>query len=292
MPEPEPRDPEIERALEVFTPTLDSDLVSEEPLDGPEVDSAARAEMEMPEPEEPESLDATEPNPSDSSGAYSTEPNPADSSGADPNPSDSSGVDEPVSEAEISEQLTALDERLRDVETDAEPPPAPEEPIAQPEPAEPADPGWRFSLPSPPADSGPLERPAQALERAQAAILDLGLILVFWLVVVYFASRAARVPMDSLVASWPYLSGYLLCLGLGYGTYFTTATGQTPGKQVLGLRVLGPGDKPPDTWRALARAVLGVLGTLAACLGFVPLLFDPARRALHDRLLGTRVVRR
>lgn len=150
---------------------------------------------------------------------------------------------------------------------------------------------WNFSLPSASEAERPLERPAQALERIQAAILDLGLLVGGWLVVIYFAARVARVPIDALVSSWPYLAGFLTLLGLAYATYFTSATGQTLGKQLLGLRVLGPGSRPPTARRALGRALLGVIGGLAAGAGFVPLLFDPARRALHDRLAGTRVVR-
>jgi uncharacterized RDD family membrane protein YckC len=166
------------------------------------------------------------------------------------------------------------------------------EPDEEPEPVdEGSGQAWTFSLPSPPV-SGPLERPAQAMERVQAAVLDVGLLLALWLLVAYFASRAARVPMDALVASWSYMIGYLVFLGLAYATYFTAATGQTLGKQALGLRVVGPGGRPPGAWRALGRAVLGLVGLVAGFAGFIPLLWDPARRGLHDRLLDTRVVRR
>jgi uncharacterized RDD family membrane protein YckC len=37
--------------------------------------------------------------------------------------------------------------------------------------------------------------------------------------------------------------------------------------------------------------VLGCAGLAALMLGALPMFFDPARRALHDRLLRTRVVR-
>jgi hypothetical protein len=39
------------------------------------------------------------------------------------------------------------------------------------------------------------------------------------------------------------------------------------------------------------RTALGALGVLVAGLGLVPMLFDPARRALHDRILHTRVIK-
>ena len=41
----------------------------------------------------------------------------------------------------------------------------------------------------------------------------------------------------------------------------------------------------------MARALVGLLGTALVGLGLVPMAFDPAGRALHDRLFRTRVVR-
>jgi uncharacterized RDD family membrane protein YckC len=61
---------------------------------------------------------------------------------------------------------------------------------------------------------------------------------------------------------------------------------------ITGLRVVDPGGRPPGYVRAVLRAAAGALGTLLGGLGLVPMAFDPARRALHDRLLKTRVVHR
>jgi uncharacterized RDD family membrane protein YckC len=41
----------------------------------------------------------------------------------------------------------------------------------------------------------------------------------------------------------------------------------------------------------MARALVGLLGTGLVGLGLLPMAFDPAARALHDRLFRTRVVR-
>jgi len=140
-------------------------------------------------------------------------------------------------------------------------------------------------------DERPVERPAQALERAQAAAVDMVLLGVLSSVVVYFASRFAHVPIDGLRPSWPYLGAYLAFLALVYAVYFTGTTGQTLGKIVYGLRVVDTAGRPPGYLRAAGRAALGALGVAAAGLGLVPVLFDPARRAFHDRMLHTRVIR-
>jgi uncharacterized RDD family membrane protein YckC len=137
----------------------------------------------------------------------------------------------------------------------------------------------------------PLERPALALERAQAAAVDAVLFAALTAVVVYFTGRAARVDVPALAPSWPFLALYLGLLALFYAGYFTGTTGQTPGKLMTGLRVVGVAGRPPSYLRAIARALIGLAGIALAGAFLVPMVFDPARRALHDRLFRTRVVR-
>jgi uncharacterized RDD family membrane protein YckC len=146
-------------------------------------------------------------------------------------------------------------------------------------------------LPPPAVELSPVERPARPFERVQAAAVDLALFSLLAIVVVYFAGRAARVGLDALVASWPWLAAYLGLLGVFYASYFTGTTGQTPGKLITGLRVVGASGRPPAYPRAAARAVAGLVSVVAAGLGCLPMAFDPAARALHDRLFRTRVVR-
>jgi uncharacterized RDD family membrane protein YckC len=161
---------------------------------------------------------------------------------------------------------------------------APEPPVAEP--------GDAWTLGAEPADAArPVERPAYSGERARAAALDLTLLAVLWAVVVYFAGRAAHVGLTGLRPAWPYLAGYLAFLGLTYAGYFTGTTGQTLGKIAVGLRVVDAGGRPPGYLRAFVRAALGSVGVLAAGAGLIPMLVDPARRALHDRVLRTRVVK-
>ncbi len=149
-----------------------------------------------------------------------------------------------------------------------------------------------ISLTPPPGEPAPLERPARIGERAQAAAVDAGILVVLGALVIYFAGRAARVDVPSLAVSWPWLTSYLAFLGFFYAGYFTGTTGQTPGKMVAGLRVVDARGRPPGYLRASLRAVAGAAGTALAGLGLIPMALDPARRALHDRLLHTRVIHR
>ncbi|MGD8896087.1 MAG: RDD family protein [Acidobacteriota bacterium] len=148
------------------------------------------------------------------------------------------------------------------------------------------------SLSPSPNEPAPLERPARVGERAQAAMVDAGILVVLGALVVYFAGRAARVDVPSLAVSWPWLLFYLAFLGLFYAGYFTGTTGQTPGKMIAGLRVVDARGRPPGYLRASLRAMAGAAGTVLGGLGLIPMALDPARRALHDRLLRTRVVHR
>ena len=132
--------------------------------------------------------------------------------------------------------------------------------------------GWSVDAPLEPRleppprldDERPVERPAQALERAQAAAVDVVLLAALSSVVVYFASRFAHVPIDGLRPSWPYLASYLGFLALVYAVYFTGTTGQTLGKIVYGLRVVDTAGRPPGYLRAAGRAALGAVGVVLA----------------------------
>ncbi len=61
---------------------------------------------------------------------------------------------------------------------------------------------------------------------------------------------------------------------------------------MAGLRVVDAKGRPPGYLKASLRAMAGALGTALAGLGLIPMALDPARRALHDRLLQTRVIHR
>jgi uncharacterized RDD family membrane protein YckC len=147
------------------------------------------------------------------------------------------------------------------------------------------------ALPPPPAEPAPLERPARAAERLRAALVDAFLFGALAAVVVYFTGRAARVELAALLSTWPAIASYLALLALFYAGYFTGTTGQTPGKLVTGLRVVDSTGRPPGYLRSVGRALVGLLGTALAGLGLLPIAFDPAARAFHDRLFRTRVVR-
>lgn len=87
-------------------------------------------------------------------------------------------------------------------------------------------------------------------------------------------------------------------LGLGFGwigLYFTAFTtlwrGQTPGKRLLGLRVLRLDGKPIGWWASFERFGGYAASVLTGLLGFAQMLWDRNRQALHDKISETVVVR-
>ncbi len=75
-----------------------------------------------------------------------------------------------------------------------------------------------------------------------------------------------------------------------YLTLFTALGGQTPGKWLMGLRVIDRSGGCPSPLRSAVRAALAVGSGLLGLLGFFFVLVDRRGQALHDKLAGTFVV--
>jgi uncharacterized RDD family membrane protein YckC len=76
---------------------------------------------------------------------------------------------------------------------------------------------------------------------------------------------------------------------IAYFVTFWTTTGQTPGDRVMRIRVVRVDGGTLDAWRAALRLGVAVLG-LVFLLGYVPILLNHRRRALHDWMAGTVVI--
>jgi uncharacterized RDD family membrane protein YckC len=85
----------------------------------------------------------------------------------------------------------------------------------------------------------------------------------------------------------------LLWIGLSwvYITWFTRHGGQSPGKMLCGIRIVSMDGREPSWGQAVLRPAGYLLSWLPLGLGFVLAAFPPSKRALHDRLTDTRVIR-
>ena len=85
--------------------------------------------------------------------------------------------------------------------------------------------------------------------------------------------------------------GFLALINFSYFASFTVAGGQTIGKMLTSVRVIGDDGRPIDAAGGTLRAAGCMLVPLTLGLSYVPVLVTSDHRALHDRLAGTRVVR-
>ena len=79
------------------------------------------------------------------------------------------------------------------------------------------------------------------------------------------------------------------------GLYFTLFLawwgGRTPGKSLLGIRVVRLSGEPIGLWYAFERFGGYAAGIATGLLGFVQLYWDPNRQAIHDRVARTVVIK-
>jgi uncharacterized RDD family membrane protein YckC len=90
------------------------------------------------------------------------------------------------------------------------------------------------------------------------------------------------------------LAGFALCAAAGmlYFALLHTLRGQTPGKQLLGLRVINKAGTSPAFWPSLGRTALGVASAILCGIGLIWIAFDREKRGFHDLIAGTWVVQR
>jgi len=177
------------------------------------------------------------------------------------------------------------------------------------------DPEPRLALDT--ADLGPPPEPASAVQtavpettvaddRAAAApagarlaggVIDLALVAAIDLLVVYLTLKICDLTFAQVftLPMAPLLS-FLFMLNGGYLSAFVAATGQTIGKMAAGTRVIPADPAAPASERvtfgqAVVRAAGYLVSALPIGLGFLPAFFGQERRALHDRLADTRVVK-
>ena len=138
--------------------------------------------------------------------------------------------------------------------------------------------------------------PASVISRLGAATLD-GLILgTIDATVLYFTLKICELPFAQARAlPLAPFGAFLLLMNGTYFAAFVAAGGQTIGKMATGIRVVH-GDAAAGVivrvslGHAIVRAAAYLVSALPVGLGFVPALFGE-RRALHDRLADTRVVK-
>jgi len=151
-------------------------------------------------------------------------------------------------------------------------------------------------------------RPAALWQRITAFIIDgalIGAVLAIYIGLAAALITPRGVPstqltgIDGLMARVHQLHSVLapcvalaLVLGLVYTAAFALLwDGRTPGRRLMGIRLVDRTGLAPAPGRAIARAALAVVSFVPFLAGFWLALFDRRGQTLHDKLTQTFVVR-
>jgi uncharacterized RDD family membrane protein YckC len=109
------------------------------------------------------------------------------------------------------------------------------------------------------------------------------------------AFQQGRTPDPTVVAPFLGLLGIMyvvqIALASSYEAFFVAKLGATPGKMVIGVKVLRPDGSPVSLGRAYGRYFSKFISALTLFIGFIMAGFDSQKRALHDMICDTRVVK-
>jgi uncharacterized RDD family membrane protein YckC len=113
-----------------------------------------------------------------------------------------------------------------------------------------------------------------------------------------FANMREPVPPDQALAAFGAIMGTLalsaligIAIGASYEGFFVSRVGATPGKMALGLKVVRPNGGPVSLGRAFARYFAKWLSSLTFGIGYIIAGFDAEKRAMHDMIVETRVIK-
>jgi uncharacterized RDD family membrane protein YckC len=82
-----------------------------------------------------------------------------------------------------------------------------------------------------------------------------------------------------------------VAIGMLYESFFLVQYGATPGKMIFKLKVITPDGGGISWGRAIGRHFAKYLSGITLLIGYIMAGFDSEKRALHDYIAGTRVIR-
>ena len=141
-----------------------------------------------------------------------------------------------------------------------------------------------------PPSAQPPAAPQAAAQGASGPRANFGQRLVAYLIDLIILA----IPYTILFAILDQVVAYLITLVIGilYFSYFEgSASGQTPGKKVLKIRVVDFNSGGPiGMGRAVVRYVARIVSGIPLALGYLWMLWDKEKQTWHDKLGSTVVV--
>jgi uncharacterized RDD family membrane protein YckC len=126
--------------------------------------------------------------------------------------------------------------------------------------------------------------------RVGAKILDGIILQIVNIPIRILLTSATRDPHAQMRIGF-FVLGLSTAINLGYAVFFLGKFGATPGKMALRLRVVTPTGGRISYARAFGRFFAEILSSVILGIGYIMVAFDDEKRALHDRICNTRVIR-
>ena len=142
--------------------------------------------------------------------------------------------------------------------------------------------------------------PAPFWRRLAAMAYDSILVLSIWMVVAFlvlqmFGIENARTVDGDAVALDPLyknvLFGAMLISAWAFFGWFWTHSGQTLGMQAWRIRVVQNDGTAITAVQSGIRFILAIISFLILGMGYLYILINPQKAAMHDKFSGTKVVR-
>lgn len=137
-------------------------------------------------------------------------------------------------------------------------------------------------------------KPAGFFSRLEAFIIDLFLILIaslggiglVILILQFFVRPVFNVDLN-LARYYPLIVSVIIGF---YFLFFWALLGFTPGKFLLGLKVVRKDGRKVGLGRSIVRFIGYWISAIPLFLGFIWIIFDSRRESWHDKLAGTHVI--
>jgi len=121
-------------------------------------------------------------------------------------------------------------------------------------------------------------------------IMVVAITLITWLITFLNILLPFETVLDENVLT-AILTGVLITgVSIGYPVLFWTLTGQTPGKMLMGLRIVTTDGHYLTLGRSVRRYIGYFIAALPLYLGFFWILVDDRRQGWQDKIAGTCVV--
>jgi uncharacterized RDD family membrane protein YckC len=139
-----------------------------------------------------------------------------------------------------------------------------------------------------------IDRQAGFISRLEAFVIDLVVLTISGVAATWIFELIFRFFMlnriFSNLGSLQYSSVIFVILILAYYLYFWGLLGYTPGKFLLGLRIVRRDGRKLSIGRAFLRFFGYWVSALPLFLGFAWIIFDRRRQGWHDKLADTQVI--